>query len=65
MDKGDLINTIRMIKRSEGTEKELDDMLNNLKNSIMYPNISDLIFFSEKTPEEIAETVLAYKPIVL
>ena len=65
MNKNDLIDMVRKIKNCKGTEEELDIMLNDLENNVVCPNISDLIFFDEKTPEEIVEQILAYKPIIL
>lgn len=46
-------------------EKESDDLLDELKNGVIDPNISDYIYYDELTPEQIADKALSYKPIYL
>ena len=36
-----------------------------LEENVIYPDISDLIFYNEKSAEEIVDIALAYKPIKL
>lgn len=59
-----LIILVNKIINCEGTEKEIDEDLYLLKNSVPHPEVSDLIFYSEKdmTPEEIVDEALSYKP---
>ncbi len=65
MSTQELIELVRKIKNCEGTEEEIDNMIIQLEKNIVYPEITDLIFWSEKTPEEIVEIALTYKPINL
>ena len=46
-------------------EKESDDLLDELKNGVIDPNISDYIYYDELTPEQIADKALSYKTIYL
>lgn len=66
MSKDELIKLVERIQNCEGTEEEINNMLELLTKNVSYPEISDLIFFGEeKTPEEIVELALQYKPIAL
>ncbi len=52
----------------EGTEEEIDEMINTLEANVLHPEVTDLIFYPEKedvTPEEVVDQALAYKPILL
>lgn len=40
-------------------------MIELLEENVVYPDISDLIFYDEKSSEEIVDIALAYKPIQL
>ena len=65
MTKKELIELVKKIKNCEGSEEEIDDMIDILEKNIIYPDISNLIFYDEKTPEEIIDIALAYKAIQL
>ena len=65
MDRTELIDLVNKIINCEGTEKEVDNMILLLEENVIYPDISDLIFYDEKTAEEIVDIALAYKPIQL
>lgn len=65
MNREELIQLVTKIKNCEGTEAEIDDMLDVLKRNVICPYVSNLIYYDEKTPEEIVDTALAYKPIYL
>jgi hypothetical protein len=65
MNKNELIELVKKIKRCDGTEKEIDDMIVELERNVIYPEVSDLIFYSEKTAVEIVDLALSYKPIQL
>ncbi|MFD0713195.1 hypothetical protein [Paenibacillus sp. GCM10027626] len=51
----------------EGTEEEIDRMIELLEQSVPHPEVSDLIFWNEieLTPEQVVEKALSYKPIQL
>lgn len=61
-----------MLKRSievndklELEEEYIDKMIEELEQGVLEAEISDYIFWSEMTSEEIADKVLHYKPIKL
>lgn len=47
------------------TEEQIDELLEKLKNGVLDPDISDYIFWSDMTPNEIANKVLNYNPIII
>ena len=63
--KKELIDLIEQIKNFEGTEEEEDILLEKLQNLVLDPEISDYIYWTDMSSEEIADKVLAYKPIIL
>ena len=65
MNRVELIDLVNKIINCEGTEEEIDSMILTLEKNVIYPDISDLIFYSEKTAEEIVDIALMYKPIPL
>ncbi|OMF63476.1 bacteriocin immunity protein [Paenibacillus sp. FSL R5-0766] len=62
-----LVELVRKLMDSEGTEAELDDMLTELQQQVPYAEISNLIFWDDRdlTPEQIVEEALASHPIIL
>lgn len=68
LNKVELIELVRKIIKVDGSEQEIDEMINILEKNVPHPYISDLIFYPQKdkvTPEEIIEEALNYKPINL
>lgn len=65
MNRSELIDLVNKIKKCEGTEEKIDNMIELLEENVVYPDISDLIFYDEKSSEEIVDIALAYKPIQL
>ncbi|BBK78747.1 bacteriocin immunity protein [Clostridium butyricum] len=63
----ELIDLVNKIIECEGSEEEIDEMIEVVKRNVPYPDISDLIYWSEDelTPEEIIDKALNYKPIQL
>lgn len=59
----DLIKEITDV--SDKTEEQIDGLLEKLENWVIDPQVSDYIFYSDMTTEEIADKVLNYKPILL
>lgn len=59
----DLIKEITIC--SDKSEKQIDRLIETLENGVSDPEISDYIFWSDMSPEEIADKVLEYKPILL
>lgn len=65
MRKEELVELVRKIQNCEGNEEEVERMIEILEANVCYPEISDLIFWDEKTPEEIINIALAYKTFQL
>ena len=65
MERKELIDLIEQIKKFEGTEEEEEVLLERLQNMVLDPEVSDYIYWTDMSSEEIADKVLAYKPIIL
>ncbi|GED72993.1 hypothetical protein BRE01_66950 [Brevibacillus reuszeri] len=67
LSKEDLIELVGKIMNVEGSEEEIDRMIEILKQSVPHPEVSDHIFWNENdlTPEQVVEQALSYKPIQL
>ena len=63
----ELINLVNKIVECEGSEEEIDEMIEVVKRNVPHPEISDLIYWNEEelTPEQIVDKALDYKPIQL
>ncbi|MES9690137.1 bacteriocin immunity protein [Bacillus toyonensis] len=63
----ELINLVSKIVESEGTEEEIDEMIEIVKRNVPHPELSDLIYWNDEdlTPEQIVDIALAYTPIQL
>ena len=63
----ELINLVNKIVECEGSEEEIDEMIDMVKKNVPYPDISDLIYWNEEelTPEQIVDNALEYKPMQL
>jgi len=64
LERKELIDLIEQIKNFEGTEEE-EVLLERLQNMVLDPEVSDYIYWTDMSSEEIADKVLAYKPIIL
>ena len=60
--KEELVQLVERIQTAEGTEEEIDAMLDSLQASVPHPAVSDLIFYpdEEMTAEQIVEAALTY-----
>jgi hypothetical protein len=65
MTREDLIELVKKIATSQGTEDELDNMIELLKTNVPDPRVSNYIFYDELSPEQIVDKALSYKPIQL
>lgn len=63
----ELVGIVRRLQNAEGSEAELDALMEKLERSVPHPEVSDLIFYPkrEMTAEEIVAEALSYKPILL
>lgn len=60
--KEELVRLVERIQKAEGTEEEIDAMIDRLQESVPHPSVSDLIFYPEEemTAEQIIDVALAY-----
>lgn len=65
LTKDEIVELIEEILKCDKSEDEIDELIDKLEDGVLDPQISDYIFWDEKTPEEIADIVLSYKPIEL
>lgn len=67
MDRNELIELVRKIQSAEGTEDQIQGMIQALTESVLDPRVTDYIFYPDSplSPEEIVDKALAYRPIQL
>ena len=65
MTREELILLVDKIMKCQGSEKEIDEMMELLEQHVIDPEVSNYIFYEENTPEEVIDKALAYKPIIL
>ncbi|MFU1797446.1 bacteriocin immunity protein [Paenibacillus azoreducens] len=67
LSKKELLELVEKIMQADGSEQEIDEMIDVLERNVPHPQVSDLIFWNEKelTPEEIIEEAMNYKPIII
>jgi hypothetical protein len=69
MNRAELIELTRKIMRAEGTEAELDEMMDKLERNVPDPNVIGLIYNLDRnspaTPEEVVDKAFTYKPFAL
>ncbi|MGG3519757.1 hypothetical protein COM13_21745 [Bacillus pseudomycoides] len=63
----ELISLVSKLVECEGTEKEIDEMIEVVERNVPHPEVSDLLYWNDEelTPEQIVDIALAYKPIQL
>ena len=68
LDRTELIAIVRRIMDADGTESELDALIDTLDSNVPHPGVTDLIFWSqdgdEPTAEQVVDAALAYRPII-
>ena len=65
LDRLYLIKLIDQLRNFEGSEEDEAVFFEKLENLVTDPNISDYIYWTNMSSEEIADKVLSYKPIIL
>ncbi|MBJ8030331.1 bacteriocin immunity protein [Bacillus cereus group sp. N21] len=65
--RAELISLVSKLVECEGTEKEIDEMIEVVERNVPHPEVSDLLYWNDEelTPEQIVDIALAYKPIQL
>ncbi|PEX82095.1 bacteriocin immunity protein [Bacillus cereus] len=63
----ELIYLVGKIVECEGTEKEIDEMIEVVERNVTHLEVSDLIYWNDEdlSLEQIVDIALAYKPIQL
>lgn len=65
LSRDEIIELVNKIIKCEGNEENQDKLIDTLEQGVLDPDVSDYIFYSEMTAEEIAYKVLCYKSICL
>ena len=65
MSRKELIELVSKIMNCEGSESEIDKMIEVLKENVMNPEVINFIYSEDNTPEEVVDKAAAYKPIIL
>ncbi|USF29516.1 hypothetical protein C820_000907 [Clostridium sp. MD294] len=67
LSKLEIIDMVERIKilNNLGKVKQSDRLLELLEKGVVDPYVSDYIYYSDMSAEEIADKVLSYKPIYL
>ena len=65
MTRYELIKIVDRIMKCDGSEEEVDALIDLLEQNVIDPYVADYIFYEENTPEEVVDKALAYKPIYL
>lgn len=65
LNKEEIISLIQKIRTENLSETEEDVILEELEKGVLDPDISDYIYWSELSAEEIVGKALNYKPITL
>lgn len=63
----EVIDLVTNIIECNGTEEEIDEMIEILKSNVLDPEVINLIFWNDEdlTSEQIVDRALSYKPILL
>jgi hypothetical protein len=67
LPRAQLVGLVKRIMSADGTEEQIDELVDTLRKNVLDPNVTDLIFHTrpELTAEEVVDRALAYKPIAL
>ena len=63
LTRDELVELVRKIMACEGSEEEIDEMTFVLRKNVLDPQVTDYIYYDEKTPEEVVDLAFTYKPI--
>ena len=65
LTRDELVELVRKTMNCEGSEEEIDEMTFLLMKNVIDPQVTNYIYYDEKTPEEVVDLALSYKPIQL
>ena len=65
--RAELVEAVRRIIDADGSEEELNSLMDDVSAEVPHPSWTDLIFHSDKdlSAEEVVDEALRYKPIQL
>ena len=63
LDRKELIDLIEELKKFSRTEREEEKLLEKLESLVLDPEISDYIYWTDMSSEEIADKVLNYNQL--
>lgn len=68
LDRTELIAIVQRIMDADGTESEIDALIDTAESNVPHPGLTDLIFWPqdghEPTAEQVVDVALAYRPII-
>ena len=65
LNRDELVILVERIQKCQGSKKEIDRMIELLKQNVTDPEVANYLFYEENTPESVVDKALAYKPKVL
>lgn len=68
MTRDELVTLVRRIMTCDGSEEEIDLMLDRLKASVPHPRVTDLIFYASDpnvSAEAVVDEALSYEPLII
>jgi hypothetical protein len=68
LERDALVALTQRIMDADGTEAEIDGMIELLERNVPHPAVTDLIFYPDEedvTAEQIVERALAHRPVPL
>lgn len=65
LDRNTLISLIMELQNFNGSEEEEDLFFNKLAKQVLDPHLSDYIYLTDMSAEQIADKILSYQPIIL
>ncbi|MDI7277918.1 MAG: bacteriocin immunity protein [Anaerolineae bacterium] len=67
LSRAELVRLVERIINIEGTEEEIDAMLDLLARSVPHPEVEALIYWNDQdlTAEQIVDKALRYEPIIV
>lgn len=65
LSKEELIELVKKLRETNITDEQADILYKTIRQTVIDPNVWNLVFFTELSPEEVIEKALEYKPIIL
>lgn len=67
LNREEIIELVKLIRnpKPEWSEEFIDNLILELTENVSHPDSFDLVMFSNLSDEEVADTILNFKPIIL